>query len=90
MSNSIKKIIASTLAIATVAGTLVASSGSAQAGWHGGHGGFGWGAAGILGGLALGAVVASNSYAQPSCGYVRQRVYDANGYFMGYRTVPAC
>ena len=90
MSNSIKKIIVSTLAIATVAGTLATTTSSAQAGWHGGHGGFGWGAAGILGGLAVGAAIASNSYAQPSCGYVRQRVYNPYGYFVGYRTVPAC
>lgn len=115
MRKSIAKILASTLAVATVAGSLVATSGSAQAGffnnpgalngmhmnngaavqnagWHGG--GFGWGAAGFIGGMAAGAVIAgaANANANPTypCGAVRQRVYDAYGNFAGYRYVSAC
>lgn len=94
MSINFKKIIASTLAIVTVVGTLAVSAGSAEAKPWGkfGGGGFGWGAAGLVGGLMIGSAIAANQgYGYGGgCGYVRQRVYSPDGYFMGWRRVPAC
>jgi hypothetical protein len=98
MRTNLKKIIASSLAVVTVAGALAATSGSAQAKpfpkpipFHHHHGFGSWGAAGLIGGLALGAVAAS-AYANDGydCGRVRQRVYTPDGYFAGYRWVSAC
>ncbi len=73
-------------------------------GWHGGWGrGWGWGGAGLAGGLALGAIAAGAygyGYGYPyGYGYApyygggcwQQRpVYDAYGYFRGYRPVAVC
>ena len=93
MGKNLKKIIASSLAVVTVAGALATTSGAAQAKpiFFPHHHGFGgWGAAGLIGGLALGAV-AANAYAGGyDCGRVRQRVYTPDGYFAGYRWVSAC
>ena len=93
MGKNLKKIIASSLAVVTVAGALATTSGAAQAKpiFFPHHRGFGgWGAAGLIGGLALGAV-AANAYAGGyDCGRVRQRVYTPDGYFAGYRWVSAC
>ena len=94
MGKNLKKIIASSLAVVTVAGALATTSGAAQAKPiffpHHHHGFVGWGAAGLIGGLALGAV-AANAYAGGyDCGRVRQRVYTPDGYFAGYRWVSAC
>jgi hypothetical protein len=96
MRTNLKKIIASSLAVVTVAGALAATSGSAQAKpfpkpfphYH--HGFGGWGAAGLIGGLALGAVAANAYASSDDCGRVRQRVYTPDGYFVGYRWVSAC
>ncbi len=74
------------------------------AGWRGGYwrGGprYGWGgpfAAGVIGGLAVGAVAASaypyGPYYGPAygaCGMQNQPTYDAWGNFVGYQAVYAC
>jgi hypothetical protein len=98
MRTNLKKIIASSLAVVTVAGALATTSGAAQAKPfpfpkpfpHHHHGFGGWGAAGLIGGLALGAVAASAYADSYDCGRVRQRVYTPDGYFAGYRWVSAC
>ena len=62
-----KSISTKVIAAALLASTLgLATSGSAQAGYHGGHG-RAWGAAGAVGlGLGvLGAIAATNAYAAP-------------------------
>lgn len=94
MRTNLKKIIASSLAVVTVAGALAATSGAAQAKpfhfpHHHHHGFGGWGPMGLVGGLALGTVAAS-AYDGYDCGRVRQRVYTPDGYFAGYRWVSAC
>jgi hypothetical protein len=82
---SLKKTFVALLA----AGTLAAATTSTPAAAHNWHHGFGGGiAAGILGGMVLGAIAANA--ASDDCGYVRQPVYDQWGHFHGYRTVPAC
>jgi hypothetical protein len=71
-------------------------------GYHGGRGG-GWGApvaAGVLGGLALGALAASSyqpnyyggygSYDAPSCYPARQPIVDDWGNVVAYRRVRVC
>ncbi len=74
-----------------------------RGGWGGR--GYGWGGAGLLGGLALGAVAAGAyggyGYGYPYGGYgygaygyggcwQQRPVYDAYGYFRGYRPVAVC
>jgi hypothetical protein len=70
-------------------------------GFHGGYyrggRGYGWGAAGLVGGLALGAAAAGAygyGYGYPGyygAGCIRQRpVYDAYGYFRGYQPIQVC
>jgi Spy/CpxP family protein refolding chaperone len=91
MNSKIRKTLVAGLAAITVAGTLATTAAPAQAwGYH--HGGFGWGAAGLVGGLMLGGALAANAAQQPvyNCGRVRQRMYDNYGYFIGYRWVSAC
>ena len=82
------KIAAAALAAITLATTMTAGVGEAQAKWKGRHG-IGYG---IAAGLLLGTALAANSYAGPAYGYgYRQcrlvREYDAYGY---PRTVRVC
>jgi hypothetical protein len=78
------KFIAAALAVATLAGSVVATTGSAQAGNHGVGIGLG-----IAAGALVGAAVVNNAYAGPTyverdyrrCRLVRQ--YDAYGYYVG-------
>jgi hypothetical protein len=91
MNSKIRKTGVSILAALTVAGALSASVAPAQAwGYH--HRGFGWGAAGVIGGLAVAGALAANAYSQPyyDCGRVRQPIVNRFGYVVGYRYVPAC
>ena len=71
MTNLLRKGFASAVTAASLAAMVVASSGPAQADWRGHRGGFGPRAgiaAGIIGGLALGAIAgaARRSYAEPA------------------------
>jgi hypothetical protein len=75
-------------------------------GWHGGGwgwrrgywgGGWGWGgpvAAGVIGGLALGALAGSAYVSGPAyyngCYWQNQPAYDAWGNFAGYQPVQVC
>lgn len=91
----VKKIVATGIAALSLGTATLATSTPAAAWWR-----YGWGApvaAGVLGGLAAGAIIAgSRPYYAP--GYyggpypcVRQRpVYDAYGNFVGYRPVRVC
>lgn len=84
-----KKALAAGLALATIGGTMAASTGSAEAYWrgHGGWHGRGWGVgAGVLGGLAAGALIAGA--ARPA--YYPGYAYPAYGgpVYEGYE--PAC
>ncbi|MFC0284620.1 hypothetical protein ACFFJB_13575 [Camelimonas abortus] len=51
--------------------------------------GWGYGAAGVIGGLALGALAAS-AYAAPVCYDVREPVVDRWGRLIRYRVVRVC
>lgn len=85
-------VAVSTLALALPAATFVTAPAAAQ-GWHGG----GWGgpaAAGLIGGLAVGALAAS-AYPYGYGGYggcyvQNQPAYDGYGFFLGYRPVRVC
>jgi hypothetical protein len=54
--------------------------------YHHHHGGFGFG----LGALALGSALAGAAAYSSSCYYVRQRVFDDYGDFVGYRNAQVC
>ena len=80
-----RKSIVLALAAATIAGTMAVATSDAEARWRGRHGGAI--AAGIVGGLALGALAASAhrpAYGygpayivdEPSCYTVRRRVWN--------------
>ena len=90
---AVKKTIAAGLAALTLGTATIATSSPAEAWWR-----YGWGApvaAGVLGGLAAGAIIGSavRPYAYGPYGYgpygapcVRRRpVYDGYGNFAGYR-----
>ncbi|MFO1135893.1 MAG: hypothetical protein U1E30_11980 [Rhodoblastus sp.] len=83
------KIITTSIAALTLAGAVAATSTPAAA-WHYHHGGWGWGgpaiAAGVVGGLALGAMAASSQPYYATC-VTREAVYDSWGNFRGYRRV---
>lgn len=70
--SKMKKTLAAGLAAATLAGTAIASATPASAQW-GWRGGYGWGgpavAAGVVGGLALGALAARPYYYGAPYGY---------------------
>lgn len=98
MQNALRKTIAGGLAAVAMAGTLAVSTTSAEARWRRGPGV----AAGIVGGLALGALAAgaySNrgyyggpyaAYGGYGCYTERQPVYDQWGRFRGYQAVRVC
>lgn len=89
-----KKTLTAAVAALTLAGTVAATTESAQAGWRGAAI-----TAGVIG-LAAGAAIASSHpvYAAPvyrpvyygGCGYVRSPVYNTWGYVVGWRRVAAC
>ena len=83
------KIITTSIAALTLAGAVAATATPAAA-WHHHHYGYGWGggaiAAGVVGGLALGAMAAASQPAYATC-LTRQPVYDGWGNFRGYRRV---
>jgi hypothetical protein len=79
---STNKFIAAALAVATLAGSVVATTGQAQA-----RNGVGLGL-GIVAGAVVAGAIANNAYAGPT--YVREyrhcrwvRNYDAYGYYVG-------
>ncbi|MBX9738849.1 MAG: hypothetical protein K2X62_02190 [Beijerinckiaceae bacterium] len=98
--------MAGALAALGIAATVAVSATPASADWRGHRGGWGghhrgWGgpvAAGVIGGLALGAIAGNRyygpSYAQPVYGgdcYRQDRpTYDRWGRFIGYRGVTIC
>ena len=96
MRASLKKTVAGIMAAAVLALGVTASATPASA-WGYRHGGY-WGPAvgfGILGGLAAGAIIASQGpYYGPGPGYygcTRWRpTYDAWGNYMGQRPVNVC
>ncbi|MDB5602199.1 MAG: hypothetical protein JWN71_4243 [Xanthobacteraceae bacterium] len=77
------KFIAAALAVATLAGSVVTTTGSAQA-----RNGVGLGL-GIVAGAVVAGAIANNAYAEPTyvvrehrhCRWVRN--YDAYGYYVG-------
>ena len=89
-----RKTITASLAALTLGGAVLATATPAAA-WggygygYGWHHGYGWGgpgvAAGVIGGLALGAIAASQPY-YGAC-VARTPVYDPYGNFAGYRRV---
>lgn len=82
-----RKIITASIAALTLAGAVSATATPAAA-WH--RYGWGWGgpaiAAGVVGGLALGAMAASSQPYYATC-VTREAVYDGWGNFRGYRRV---
>lgn len=91
--SSMKSTVAAGLAALTL-GTATLSTTTPAAAWYR----YGWGApvaAGVIGGLAAGAIIGSavRPYAYGPGPYPclrRRPVYDANGYFAGYRPVRVC
>ena len=91
------KVITGAVAAVAIGASMIAASAPAEAGWRGRGG---WGgpalAAGVIGGLAFGALAAQarpRYYAAPVYGgcFDQQRaVYDAWGNFAGYRVVRVC
>jgi hypothetical protein len=95
-----KKVVAGALAALTMAGTLALTSTEASAQWRRGYG---WGpgavAAGVFGGLALGALAARPYYYGPpgyyaygygpDCYVTRRRVW-VEGYGWTLRRVTVC
>jgi hypothetical protein len=99
MRSFIRKSMLAAVAIATVAGTSVATSGSAEARYYHRGGGWGWAGPAIVGGLALGALAASRPYYgyggyYPAYGYdgcLRRRVVGYTPYGRPIvRTVNVC
>lgn len=97
----VRKTITGAVAALTIGASLAATATDASAGWRGRHhhrGG--WGApvaAGVIGGLALGALAANAGpryygapYAPAPCYRERRPVYDAWGRFLGYQAVRVC
>ena len=99
----LKTTLTGGLAALTVAGTLMGASAPASAWYRGGWGGPA--AAGIIGGLAAGAIIGSATHpyygyppayaygpepAYDDCYLARRPMYDNFGYFVGYRRVRVC
>ncbi len=108
MTSKLKKAAIGALAALTLgAGVTAAATPSAAQGWRSGYrwhagywrgGYYGWGAApvvaGVIGGLALGALAAVPYAYGPAyyggCYWQNRPVYDAWGNFAGYAPVQAC
>jgi hypothetical protein len=93
---SFSKILTSTVAALTLGAAVLATSAPAEAGWRyrRGYYGYGYGygggalAAGLIGGLALGAIAASAAAAQPvpvSCYWVKRQFVSPRGYLVTRR-----
>jgi hypothetical protein len=93
-----KTLIAGLAALTLTAGVVTASAPAAA--WYRGYG---WGApvaAGVIGGLAAGAIIGSASrpygyygypaYDEGGCYFVRRRTFDAYGNFIGYHRTRVC
>ena len=85
------------LAVATPASAQYYRGYGGGGGWHGGGGGWNAGpavAAGVLGGLALGAVAAGAArgpyYGGGECWIERRPVYDEYGDYLGRRRMRVC
>ncbi|MDH7798129.1 MULTISPECIES: hypothetical protein [unclassified Beijerinckia] len=104
MSSIIRKTVTAAVAALALGSAMVATSTSADAGWRGRGG---WGvpvAAGVIGGLALGAIAAQAAQpryydapayypvAEPQayCYVDRRPAYNAYGDFIGWRPVRVC
>jgi hypothetical protein len=86
-----KKLITGALAATVMAGSIMATMGSAEAGWRyrrGWHGGAV--AAGVVGALALGALAASAAPRYYGCHIERRPVYNAWGDVVGFRRIRVC
>ena len=94
MNITLKKTAVGSLVALTALASLAAVPAQAKPfpKWGGGyhHGFGGWGAAGLVGGLALGAIAVSAASNYYACGTIRQAVVDPYGVIVGYRYVPAC
>jgi hypothetical protein len=91
MNANLKKTFVAGLVALTAIGTLATTSAQAKPFPHPGYGrGFGWGAAGLIGGLAIGSAIAASATPVYDCGTVRQAVVDRWGNLIGYRYVSAC
>ncbi|MBB4017702.1 hypothetical protein GGR16_002736 [Chelatococcus caeni] len=100
MSRMSLKILAIPLACATIGASFVATTGEAEARWRGRYYGGGAVAAGVIGGLAIGALAASAArpaygypgpvyVADPYCYKVRERVF-VPGYGWTTRRTTVC
>jgi len=89
MTSMVKKGLLSGLATLSLGASIAATSTPAVA-----QAGFGWGlGAGLLGGIAIGALATRPYYyppPYPGCYVTRRPVYDPYGNFVGYRPVRAC
>jgi hypothetical protein len=92
-----KRTFTASLAALSLASALAAASPASAGGWD--HHWNGPVAAGVVGGLALGAIAGSgypygaSYYAAPvyeGCYITRRPAYDEWGYFIGYRRVRVC
>lgn len=97
--SAIKNTLAAGLAALTLGTATISTSTPAAAWWRGGYGFGAPVAAGVIGGLAAGAILGSAirpygygpAYAYGPAPCVRRRpVYDAYGNFAGYRPVRIC
>jgi hypothetical protein len=94
LTNNLKKSLAVGLAALTLSAAVLSTSTPASAA-YGRHGAF---AAGLIGGLAVGALAAgTGAYAYPygapyygDCWIESRPVYNPWGYFVGYRRVRVC
>lgn len=86
-----RKMLTGAAAAATLA-LGIAGTTTPAAAWHHHH--RGWGgpvAAGVIGGLALGALAASaRPVASSDCWVERRRVYNERGRFLGHRRIQVC
>jgi len=104
MNATFKKLTTAVALASLVATGSLAAATPAAAGWGWGHGG-GWGfhrggswgvpvAAGLLGGLAVGAIAGATSqpayYGGGPCYLTNRPVTDAFGNIVGYRRVQVC
>lgn len=110
MTNLVSRSLTGAITAIALTATIVASATPAAAQWRGhrGHGGWGWGpgiAAGVIGGLALGALATRSNrysyaepiydepipvYAEPNCYKEWRPVYRADGAYLRDRLVRVC
>ena len=100
MRVSVRKSVSAALVAATVGAFLAASAGPAAAEWRDHDGWGGPAAAGLIGGLALGALAAGAAQpaygppvvydAPPPCWMERRPLFDPYGNIVGYRRYRVC